>query len=569
MANHLKLADTYYRLSDEEKKYGNESESITNQREIVREYCQRNGIIIIKEFVDDGYSGGNFERPGFQAMLEHLATGKANTVITKDLSRLGRDMTESSYYAERFFPEHDIRYLAPGNDFDSMGDNLMAPFQFAMNDVYLRDTSRKVKQTLDMKRKKGKYAACPPYGYKKAERTTDQLVPDENTAPIVRQIFAWAADGLSARSIAVKLNQQGAIPPLKYRVEYRDHFTPQGASRASDYWNGTTIKRILRNRVYLGHTILGKSRKVNVKSKKKIAVPQEEWCCTENTHEPLVTQEQFDRAEHFLSENTKSHAANPAFRHSIFGGIAYCAHCGAAMCSGGSVYKGERAKYWYLVCNHITKRSQRACAHGARIRYDDLLEIVRSDLNTLLAFSKEDVETITQAAIARSSAGFDTAESKEKTLEHVETQMQRIVKMVERAYRDNAAGNLSDELLDEMMERFGKERQALEEQRRQLLSDVSEETTIRDSYRLFFDLAKRYSDIETLDRDILHAFIERIEIGEKILPEGKVIAGPRTPYRQSIRIFYRFIGEVAADPVRQVNRVVNLCSLERNRFGAQ
>ena len=558
MANHLKLADTYYRLSDEEKKYGNESESITNQREIVREYCQRNGIIIIKEFVDDGYSGGNFERPGFQAMLEHLATGKANTVITKDLSRLGRDMTESSYYAERFFPEHDIRYLAPGNDFDSMGDNLMAPFQFAMNDVYLRDTSRKVKQTLDMKRKKGKYAACPPYGYKKAERTTDQLVPDENTAPIVRQIFAWAADGLSARSIAVKLNQQGAIPPLKYRVEYRDHLTPQGASRASDYWNGTTIKRILRNRVYLGHTILGKSRKVNVKSKKKIAVPQEEWCCTENTHEPLVTQEQFDRAEHFLSENTKSHAANPAFRHSIFGGIAYCAHCGAAMCSGGSVYKGERAKYWYLVCNHITKRSQRACAHGARIRYDDLLEIVRSDLNTLLAFSKEDVETITQAAIARSSAGFDTAESKEKTLEHVETQMQRIVKMVERAYRDNAAGNLSDELLDEMMERFGKERQALEEQRRQLLSDVSEETTIRDSYRLFFDLTKRYSDIETLDRDILHAFIERIEIGEKILPEGKVIAGPRTPYRQSIRIFYRFIGEVAADPVRQVNRVVNL-----------
>ncbi|MBS6547237.1 MAG: recombinase family protein [Butyricicoccus pullicaecorum] len=558
MANHLKLADTYYRLSDEEKKYGNESESITNQREIVREYCQRNGIIIIKEFVDDGYSGGNFERPGFQAMLEHLATGKANTVITKDLSRLGRDMTESSYYAERFFPEHDIRYLAPGNDFDSMGDNLMAPFQFAMNDVYLRDTSRKVKQTLDMKRKKGKYAACPPYGYKKAERTTDQLVPDENTAPIVRQIFAWAADGLSARSIAVKLNQQGAIPPLKYRVEYRDHFTPQGASRASDYWNGTTVKRILRNRVYLGHTILGKSRKVNVKSKKKIAVPQEEWCCTENTHEPLVTQEQFDRAEHFLSENTKSHAANPAFRHSIFGGIAYCAHCGAAMCSGGSVYKGERAKYWYLVCNHITKRSQRACAHGARIRYDDLLEIVRSDLNTLLTFSKEEVETITQAAIARSSAGFDTAESKEKTLEHVETQMQRIVKMVERAYRDNAAGNLSDELLDEMMERFGKERQALEEQRRQLLSDVSEETTIRDSYRLFFDLAKRYSDIETLDRDILHAFIERIEIGEKILPEGKVIAGPRTPYRQSIRIFYRFIGEVAADPVRQVKRAVNL-----------
>ena len=166
-------------------------------------------------------------------MLEHLKTGKANMVITKDLSRLGRDMTESSHYAERYFPEHGIHYLAPGSNFDSEEDNLMAPFQFAMNDVYLRDTSRKVKQTLNTKRNNAKYVACPPYGYRKAERTTDQLVPDENT---------------------------------------------------------------------------------------------------------------------------KANGVNPTFRHSIFGGIAYCACCGAAMCSGGSVYNGEREKYWYLVCNNLTSR---------------------------------------------------------------------------------------------------------------------------------------------------------------------------------------------------------------------
>ena len=202
MRNHIQLADAYYRLSDEERKYG-ESASITNQRTIVREYCEKHGIILVEEFVDDGFSGGNFERPGFQAMLEHLKTGKANMVITKDLSRLGRDMTESSHYAERYFPEHGIRYLAPGSNFDSEEDNLMAPFQFAMNDVYLRDTSRKVKQTL----------------------------------------------------------------------------------------------------------------------------------------------------------NTKANGVSPAFRHSIFGGIAYCACCGAAMCSGGSVYNGEREKYWYLVCNNLTSRN--------------------------------------------------------------------------------------------------------------------------------------------------------------------------------------------------------------------
>ena len=491
MWNHIRLADAYCRLSDDEKKHGNESESITNQRAIIRDYCEKNDIIIVKEFVDDGYSGGNFERPGFQAMLEHLASGKVNTVITKDLSRLGRDMTESSYYAERFFPEHNIHYLAPGNDFDSMGDNLMAPFQFAMNDVYLRDTSRKVKQTLEMKRKKGKYAACPPYGYKKAERTTDQLVPDENTAPVVRKIFEWASDGLSTRSIAVRLNEQGVIPPLKYRVEYRDDFTPQGASRASDYWNYTTVKRILRNRVYLGHTILGKTRKVNVKSKKKVPVPKEDWCCTENTHEPLVTQEQFDRAEHFLGENTKSNAANPAFRHSIFGGITYCAHCGAAMCSGGSVYKGERAKYWYLVCNNLTSRTIHRCEHGARIRYDDLMEIVRRDLNELLSFDDEDIEEIIQSAIRQSKAAFGGGEDKKKSLEHIATQLKRITKMIERAYRDNAAGNLSDELLDEMMERFGKERKTLEEQQKKLSVDVSAENDIRSAYDLFFSLARR------------------------------------------------------------------------------
>ena len=557
MTNHLKLADSYLRLSDEEKKYGNESESITNQREIIRDYCKKQGIIIVSEFVDDGYSGGNFERPGFQAMLNHLAAGKANTVITKDLSRLGRDMTESSYYAERFFPEHGIHYLAPGNDFDSMGDNLMAPFQFAMNDVYLRDTSRKVKQTLDMKRKKGKYAACPPYGYRKAERTTDQLVPDENTAPVVQRIFALAAEGQSCRSIAKQLNEDGICPPLKYRVEFRDNFTDRGAARASDFWNYTTVKRILRNRVYLGHTILGKTRKVNVKSKKKLPVPKEDWAITENTHEPLVTQQQFDLAEHFLSENTKANAANPSFRHSIFGGIVYCAHCGAAMCSGGSVYKGERKKYWYLVCNNLANRTINRCQHGARIKYEDLLEIVRCDLNALLSFDEAEIEQITQEAIRQANASLGV-ENKEQTLADIETKSKRIIKMIERAYRDNAAGNLSDELLDEMMERFGKERQALEEQRQKLLTDTSEDQSIRNAYTLFFDIAKRYSHIEKLDRDILHTFVERIEIGEKILPKGKKMATPRTSYRQSIRIFYRFIGEMNGEAIREVNKAVNL-----------
>lgn len=550
MRNHVQLADAYYRLSDEERKYG-ESASITNQRTIVREYCEKHGILLVEEFADDGYSGGNFERPGFRAMLEHLKTGKVNMVITKDLSRLGRDMTESSHYAERYFPEHGIRYLAPGSNFDSEEDNLMAPFQFAMNDVYLRDTSRKVKQTLNTKRNNGKYVACPPYGYRKAERTTDQLVPDENTAPVVKMIFDMAASGQSCRSIAIRLNEACIMPPLKYRVECRDNFTERGAQRMSDLWNYTTVKRILRNRVYLGHTLLGKSRKVSVKSKKKVKVPEEEWVFTKNTHEALVSQEKFDLAAHFMGENTKANGANPAFRHSIFGGIAYCACCGAAMCSGGSVYNGERAKYWYLVCNNLSSRAQTRCLHGARIRYDDLMEVVRCDLNKLLAFGEDEIRTITENAIEQANASLG-GEDPATQIENIDKQTARLKKMIERSYRDNIAGMLSDDIHEEMVKKFGIEIDELAVRRKKLVEGETTAKEIRSAYGLFFDLAKRYTCVETLDRDILHAFIERIEIGEKILPEGRKVAGPRTPYRQSIRIFYRFIGEISGDSLRQV-----------------
>ena len=245
---------------------------------------------MVREFVDDGWSGGNFDRPGFQEMMRHLEQGKANLVITKDLSRLGRDMREASYYAEQFFPEHGIRYIAIADNFDSDRDNLMAPFQFAINEVYLRDGSRKVKDVLKSKREDGQYCACPPYGCRKSQENKHRLAPDEMTAPVVQRIFEQAAAGDSSRKIAIDLNADGVIPPLKYRVLYRDDFSEEGAARASDLWNYTTVKRILKNPVYLGHTLLGKSRKASVKSKKKLAVAPEDWAVTENTHPPLVSQ---------------------------------------------------------------------------------------------------------------------------------------------------------------------------------------------------------------------------------------------------------------------------------------
>lgn len=549
MNTNLKLADAYYRLSVEEANEG-ESSSIKNQRSIVRQYCEDHGITIVSEFVDDGYSGSNFDRPGFNAMLAHLNKGLANMVITKDLSRLGRDMTESSHYAETYFPEHGVHYLAISDNFDSDEINLMAPFQFAMNDVYLRDTSRKIKQVLNQKMNKGEYCACPPFGYMKDPRNGGKLIPDPMTAPIVQKIFALAESGRSAHAIANILSDEGCITPLKYRVLYRDRFSEKGAARAADRWNHTTVKRILKNQVYLGHTLLGKTKKASLKSKKKVNVPQEEWHITKNTHMPLVTQVQFDKAQYYMGMNTKSWRENEKCRSSIFNGITFCANCGGAMCSAGSVYKGEREKYWYLSCNNIPKRSKNHCEHGARIKYSDLLEIVKNDLNQLISLSDEDIKEITNEALKRSRQVniYESAEANQKA---IEKRLEAIDKIVIKLYSDNAAGIISNDMLGKMVTEFSQEATNLKKQLAKIQNQQSAGNEIVDNYEKFFRLVKQYTHIDELTEEIVRTFIERIEIGKKELPEGYQLAGKNVPYTQQIKIYYRFIGNVQENNINR------------------
>ena len=450
----LTLVFAYLRLSNEEAHSG-ESSSIANQRQIIQDHCRRHGLTLVREFVDDGYSGGNFNRPAFQEMLRQLADGKANMVITKDLSRLGRDMREASYYAEQFFPERGIRYMTIADNFDTAHENVMAPFQFAMNEVYLRDGSRKVKDVLRSKRENGQYCACPPYGYRKDPADKNRLIPDEQTGPIVRRIFERAAAGDSSRKIALDLNADGVIPPLKYRVLFRDDFSPEGAARASDLWNYTTVKRILKNPVYLGHTLLGKSRKVSVKSKKKIAVPQSDWAVTRDTHPPLVEQPLFEQAQRNLGHGQRLRHADGDIRKSIFGGLVFCARCGHALCSCGTVYKGEREKYWYLSCTHQRGDIANRCA-GVRIKYADLLEIIRRDLNELLALNDEQAEVLARAA-AEKEQGASGAAAQQARLQQAQARLLTIDKIVTKLYTDNAEGKLDDDRLARMVQALEQE----------------------------------------------------------------------------------------------------------------
>lgn len=537
------LGFAYLRLSNEEAQ-GGESSSITNQRMIVQNYCKQNGITLVREFVDDGYSGGNFNRPGFKEMLKQLELGKAGLVITKDLSRLGRDMREASYYAEQFFPEHGIQYIAIADNFDTEHDNIMAPFLFAMNEVYLRDGSRKVKDVLRSKRENGQYCACPPYGYRKDREDKHRLAPDEATAPVVERIFRRAAAGDSSRKIALDLNTDGIIPPLKYRVLYRDAFSEEGAARASDLWNYTTVKRILKNPVYLGHTLLGKSKKVSVKSKKKTAVPRDKWAVTENTHPPLVDGALFQRAQENLGRGSRDYRAYGHVRKSIFGGVAVCAKCGHALCSCGTVYKGEREKYWYLSCTHQRQDIANPC-QGVRIRYADLVELVRQDLNSLLALNDQEIENLVQEAVRRVGSK-ESLKTRQMKKERAEARITAIDKIVTKLYTDNAAGKLDDDRLNRMVAGLEKESAGLKAALEELNAPSPAQRTA-DSYARFFELARSCTHLEELNRDTLVTFVDRIEVGPKLYENGghKVPARANQPYRQSVRIFYKFIGELA------------------------
>ncbi|MCL2069083.1 MAG: recombinase family protein [Oscillospiraceae bacterium] len=534
------IAFAYFRLSNEEAQAG-ESASIANQRMLVEDYCKHNNIILAREFVDDGYSGANFDRPGFRAMMSQLETDRANTVLTKDLSRLGRDMVEASYYAETFFPEREIRYIATHDNFDSASDNIMAPFQFAMNEVYLRDGSRKVRNVIYSKRERGEYCACPPYGYRKNPANKQALLPDENTAPVVTRIFESAAEGDSSRKIAMELTREGIIPPLKYRIYHRDNFGESGAARASDDWNYTTVKRILKNEVYLGHTLLGKSKKVNVKSQKKLPIAKDKWCVTENTHPPLVTQKTFDLAQKNLGKGTKDFRQHEHVRKSIFSGIAVCELCGYSMCSAGTVYKGEREKYWYLQCTHQRKDIPNPCP-GKRIRYTDLLELIQRELNALISLPDEEKRKLAREA-AKKAGGEDSIDAAKVRADKAHTRIETIDKIITKLYHDNINGTLDDNRLVKMVDELERETKVLQKVIADTRPSSNKALQVEENYRQFFDLISYYTDIDEVDRKILKAFVEKIVIGPKVFPEGYSNAThDTTPFTQSINIFYRFIG---------------------------
>ena len=327
--NNIYSVGLYLRLSKDDEQQG-ESVSIGTQRSILTDFCQHQGFQICKTYVDDGYSGLNFNRPSFQEMLEDIRLGQINMVITKDLSRLGRDYIMTGYYSEIFFQTKGMRYIALADDVDSLkGTNEIAPFKNILNEMYARDVSKKVKNAKRQRAKQGLFIGSQaPYGYRKDPNSKNQLIIDPEAAEVVSQIFSLALDGLGSVAIAPELEKRKIPTPAVYKYQHGEQrFARYSSIQNNDYysWRSATISQILTNRVYTGELISLKTETANCKTKQRIPVPAESRIVTPNAHQAIIDYAQFDKIRQI---RTAHNCAANAGRFNLFRGKLFCECCG-------------------------------------------------------------------------------------------------------------------------------------------------------------------------------------------------------------------------------------------------
>ena len=375
----------YLRISDADEKSG-ESDSIANQRRIIDEYLKKHPEIeIVDEKIDDGKSGIFFDRPALMEMRRSFEEGKANCCITKDLSRLGREFSETLRHIREFFPKYGVRFIAINDNIDTLfdsADNLTTSIQSAFNDEYCRDISKKTRSALASKRANGEYVGSfPIYGYKKADDNRNQLVIDEYPAEIVRSIYRLKIEGLSAGRIADTLNSQEVLSPYQYKKTNNLPCPRKGyADKENTKWSAKTILRILRDETYTGTLVQGITGTPNYKIKEVVTKPSDEWKRVEKTHEPIIKRHLFDLTQKVLKIDTRTAPDGKSIY--VFSGLIICGCCGGRMHRKSVQYKGNKTHYYY--CRTIKKPG---CDSSVMLREDDLTECV-------LAYIKNQVENV-------------------------------------------------------------------------------------------------------------------------------------------------------------------------------
>ena len=519
-----KITALYCRLSQDDMLQG-ESNSITNQKAILKKYAEDNGFRNPVFYVDDGVSGTTFERDGFKSMMADVEAGKVGTVITKDLSRLGRDYLKTGELIEIVFPDYDVRYIAINDGVDTFkSENELMASKNIFNDWYARDTSKKIRAVFKAKGQSGKPLSLPIYGYKKSEADKNMWLVDDEAAEVVRRIFKLCIEGYGPVQIARILTQEGIPTPTAYALSQgRDN----GHKNAKLHrWSGKTISHILDRPEYIGHTVNFRTHKKSYKNKKTVRNPQEEWLIFENTHEPIVTQQEFDLVQELRKNKrrpTKHEEVNP------FSGMVYCADCGNKMylCRATSLTADQE----HLKCSTYSSDKDACSAHF--IRTVVLNEIVLNELNKLLARVKEHEDEFVQAAMDNSVQKQSSELTKaKKALKQAEKRIIELDRLFTRLYEDNVSGKISDE-------RFSIMSAGYEDEQKKLRATVAELTDFIETAEqksadvtAFIRAVQKYDHITELTPEIMHELIEKIVVHA---PDKS--SGHRT---QQIDIYYRF-----------------------------
>ena len=556
----IKITALYERLSRDDEQAG-ESNSIQNQKKYLEEYARQHGLRNIRHFYDDGYSGTNFNRPGFAALLEEIEAGRVENLVVKDLSRFGRNYLQVGYYTEILFPKKGVRFIAINNNVDSAvpQDNDFTPFLNIMNEWYAKDTSNKIKAIFKSRMKDGmRCSGSIPYGYKRKPDDKQTLIVDEPAAEVVRKIFRLACQGNSTTAIAEILTAEQVLIPAAYAAQHNPENCRHKNVTDPYRWNATTVGYILDRQEYLGHTVLGKSICENFKTKQRRAATPDELMIFPDTHEAIIDQDTWDIARKIRMKK-KPRVANGTYSHRL-SGLVYCADCGARMGfaspeakHSGKHYDSDSA----FQCGNYRNQNGECVSHF--VKTSVLEAVILQAIQTVSKYVLEnEAEFIDQLKALWNENQAKTANNGQQELAEARKRMSELDAKIQKLYESTLNGLLPERQAQRMIQQYDEEQIVLEKRIEELESLVQQDEIKEVDTDRFIALVRKYRDCEELTDTMLYAFIDRIEVHEA--------TGGRTIYRQQkIDIYFNFIGNYYP-PVETISEEERIAAIEAEQL---
>ncbi|MHB8962236.1 MAG: recombinase family protein [Saccharofermentanales bacterium] len=540
----MKLQNThdvgiYCRLSRDDNNGNLESMSIGNQKQMLVDYVKEKGWNLRDSYIDDGYSGTNFDRPDFKRLLRDISSGKIDCVITKDLSRLGRNYAKVGYYTEEFFIEQGVRFIAVNDSFDTMREeeNEIAPFKNVLNEWYPRDISKKVRQVKKSSARQGKFMGSQaPYGYKKSPEDKHILIFDEPAADIMRRIFQEYAGGDSARMICDKLNQDGLDSPRFYNSKFPGGQTPR--PEENNNWGGRTVMQMLINQAYIGNMVQGKRQVISFKTKKRRVIEPENWIVVEGTHEPIIDRETWDRVQKRINgpgHHVQRKRADKTL--SLFAGVLHCADCGTTLAYTTKSRK-EGPPVGAYRCSRYCNNGETACTQHY-VQENTLITFVLNDIRIHAKLANAERKRIADQLVATLNHSHEKeTRGLELQKREADNRLAVISSNIKSLYEDKCLGKLPESIFKNLLSGYILEQTDLEDKLQTIQQQLNNRECSEPEIERWLQLIGQYMEIRDLDRPTVMELIESITISEASKATGK-----RT---QEITIQYRFIGNLLA-----------------------